>query len=54
MRIRIDKLEIILHRFANIFADHLGILPSPFRVEVGIPDHIEGRLFAQIRFIGAL
>src|SRR5271168_4249034 len=48
MRILVEQREVILHGLANVFADDLGIFPSPFRVEVGIADHVERRLLAQI------
>ena len=54
MRIFIDESEIVFHRLANIFVDDLGILPSPFRIEVGIADHVKGWLLAQIRLLGCL
>ncbi len=54
MRIFIEKPEIILHGLANIFVDDLRILPPPFRIEVGIADHVKSRLFAQIGFLGGL
>jgi hypothetical protein len=54
MRILIDERKIILHGLANIFADHLGILPSPFRIEVGVTDYVKGRLLAQIGFVSRL
>jgi hypothetical protein len=48
VRIFIEQLEIIFHRSANIFIDHLRIFPSPFRIEVSVADHVEGRLFGQV------
>ena len=41
MRILFEEGEIILHGLANVFVDDLGILPSPFGIEVGVTDHIE-------------
>ena len=54
MRILIEQGEIILHGLANIFADDLGILPSPLRIEVGIADHVKGWFLRQIRSFGSL
>ena len=39
-----EELEIILHRFANIFVDDLGIFPAPLRIQVGVTDHVQGWL----------
>ena len=48
----VEQLEVILHSLANIFVDDLGILPSPFRIEVGIADQVKGGLLAQIGLLG--
>jgi hypothetical protein len=49
--ILVEQLEVALHSLANVFVDDLGILPSPFRVEVGITDDVKGRSFAKVGFI---
>src|SRR4029077_7809532 len=54
MRILVEQCEIIFHGLANVFVDDLGILPSPFRIEVGIADHVKSWLFGQIGFPGGL
>ncbi len=52
--ILIEKPEIILHRLAKVFVDDLGILPSPLRIEVGVTDHVESGLLAQVGLLGGL
>src|ERR1017187_9930716 len=44
MGIFVEQLEVILHGLANIFIDDLRIFPPPFRIQVGITDHVKGRL----------
>jgi hypothetical protein len=44
MGVFLEQLEIILHRFANILADHLRIFPTPLRIQVCVTNHVERRL----------
>ena len=48
VRILFEQFEVILHGLANVFVDNLRILPAPFRVEVRVSNHIEGRLLAEV------
>ena len=54
VRILFEQLEIILHSLADVFVDNLGIFPSPFRVQVGVPDDVQRRLLGEVRFIRIL
>ena len=48
VRILFEQFEVVLHRLAEVFVDHLGILPAPFRVQVRVSHHIEDRPLAQV------
>ena len=50
VRILVEQREVILHCLANVFVDDLGILPSPFCVEMRVSNDIEGRLLAEVSF----
>jgi hypothetical protein len=47
VRIFVEELEIILHGLANVFVDDLRILPSPFRIQVSVADHIKRGLLVK-------
>ena len=40
VRIFFKQIKIGVHRFGEIFTDDLGIFPAPFRIQVGITDHV--------------
>ena len=54
VRIFVEQLEIILHGLADVFADDLGIFPSPLSVQVSVADHIKCRLLGQIGLFDGL
>src|SRR5579872_259075 len=51
MGIFIEEHEIIFHRLPQVFVYDLRILPSPFRVQVGITHDVKAWLLRQIRLL---
>ncbi len=40
VRVLIEEAEVVFHGVTQILVDHLGILPAPLGIEMGIPDGV--------------